>query len=683
MTEAALPAQGSSAASTGTRVAAILRAAGPPLLFGLRLWASVCLALYVAFWLELDNAYWAGTTAAIVCQPHLGASLRKGWFRLIGTVVGAVAVVVLTACFPQDRAPFLVGLALWGAGCAFVATLLKNFAAYAAALAGYTVAIIASDQLGATGGPNGQAFMLAVYRASEICIGIVCAGVVLALTDFGQARRRLATLFAGISAEVTGRFTGTLALAGPELPETQPVRRELIRRVIALDPVVDEALGESSQLRYHSPVLQTAVDGLFATLAGWRTVAVHLIRLPHDQARQEARAVLQTMPQELQSAPVQGEPAHWIADPTGMRRICEAAVRRLVALPASTPSLRLLADQTAEVLAGISRAVNGLALLVDDPARPVPRRGSVRLRVPDWLPALVNAGRAFVVISAAELFWIVTVWPNGAQAITFAAIGVILFAPRADQAYATAVGFIVGTSLTAALAAVIAFAVLPNRETFPAFSLAIGLVLVPAGAGMAQQWQTAMFTAMAANFVPMLGPANPQSYDTQQFYNAASAIVLGVVFAAFSFRLIPPLSPAFRTRRLLALTLRDLRRLARRPIPRTPEDWEGHMYGRLAALPDAAQPLQRAQMLAALSVGTEIIRLRRIARRMDLGSELDAALDAFRRGEMALAIARLDGLDDALAARPGVTALRARGSILAMTEVLTQHAGYFEAGEPE
>ena len=66
------------------------RAAGPPLLFGLRLWASVCLALYIAFWLELDNAHWAGTSAAIVCQPHLGASLRKGWYRLIGSLVGAV-----------------------------------------------------------------------------------------------------------------------------------------------------------------------------------------------------------------------------------------------------------------------------------------------------------------------------------------------------------------------------------------------------------------------------------------------------------------------------------------------------------------------------------------------------------------------------------------------------------------
>src|SRR5215470_1841785 len=106
-----------------------LRAAAPPLLFGLRLWASVCLALYVAFWLELDNAFWAGTSAAIVCQPRLGASLRKGWFRMIGTVVGAIVIVVLTAFFPQDRAAFLVGLALWGAACAAAATLLRNFAA--------------------------------------------------------------------------------------------------------------------------------------------------------------------------------------------------------------------------------------------------------------------------------------------------------------------------------------------------------------------------------------------------------------------------------------------------------------------------------------------------------------------------------------------------------------------------
>src|ERR1700747_3222376 len=150
----------------GTALIDALRAAGPPLLFGLRLWASVCLALFVAFWLELDNAYWAGTSAGIVCQPQLGASLRKGWFRMIGTLVGATMIVVLTAFLPQGRIAFLGVLALWGGVCAFVATLLRNFASYAAALAGYTAIIIAADILGATGGPHADSvFLLAVYRA--------------------------------------------------------------------------------------------------------------------------------------------------------------------------------------------------------------------------------------------------------------------------------------------------------------------------------------------------------------------------------------------------------------------------------------------------------------------------------------------------------------------------------------
>src|SRR5438045_1968119 len=116
---------------------AAISAAAPPLLFALRLWASVCLALFVAFYLELDNPYWAGTSAAIVCLPQLGASLRKGWFRMIGTFVGAVMSVVLVAWFPQDRLLFLGALSVWCAACSFVSVLLRNFVSYAAMLAGY------------------------------------------------------------------------------------------------------------------------------------------------------------------------------------------------------------------------------------------------------------------------------------------------------------------------------------------------------------------------------------------------------------------------------------------------------------------------------------------------------------------------------------------------------------------
>jgi uncharacterized membrane protein YccC len=688
VSEAGLSSAAPSPSDVGRRLASAVHSALPALLFGLRLWASVCLALYIAFWLELDNAYWAGTSAAIVCQPQLGASLRKGWFRMIGTVIGAVAIVLLTACFPQDRASFLVGLALWGAGCALVATLLRNFAAYAAALAGYTAAIIASDQLGATGGVNGDAFMLAITRASEICIGIVCAGVVLAATDFGGAQRRLAGLFAAISAEIAGRFADTLSRAGPGLRNTQPIRRELTRRVIALDPVIDQAVGESPGLRRHSPTLQGAVDGLFAALAGWRAVAVHLTHLPQDQARSGAAIVLRSLPEDLRAAPAQGEPTRWMADPSGLRRSCDAAMRALIARPAGTPSLRLLADQTAVMLAGVAQALDGLALLVDDPARPLYRRRSVRLSVPDWLPSLVNAGRAFVTIGAVALFWIITAWPSGAFAITFAAIGVILLAPRADQAYAVAMSFMVGTGLGTALAAIVEFAVLPGRETFAGFSLAIGLVLVPAGTLMAQPWQTVVFMALAANFVPLLAPTNQMTYDTVQFYNNASAIVAGLAAAALSFRLLPPLSPVFRTRRLLALTLRDLRRLAAGAISRTPDDWQGRVYDRLSVFPDAAEPLQRAQLLAGLSVGAEIIRLDLIARRLGCGAVVDAALAAVAQGNSALATAHLAGLDHALMSLPSSEsetslALRARASILAISEILTEHGAYFDTGAAE
>jgi uncharacterized membrane protein YccC len=279
------------------------------------------------------------------------------------------------------------------------------------------------------------------------------------------------------------------------------------------------------------------------------------------------------------------------------------------------------------------------------------------------------------------LFWIVTAWPSGADAITWAAVTSLLFAACADQAYVSAKSFVTGVFIAVVAAAVMNFAVLPNLETFVAFSLAIGLWLVPAGA-VAGRWPSVEFTSyMAVYLVPLLAPENQMSYDTVQFYNAALAIFSGTVTAALFFCLIPPLSPAFRTRRLLALTLRDLRRLA---IDRTFKDWAGHIHGRLSAMPGEATPLQRAQLLAALSVGTEIIRLYNTARLLSFGAQLEAALSAFAAGKNATATARLACLDEALAGDTGATpeALRARGSILIISEALTHHAEYFAAGAP-
>jgi uncharacterized membrane protein YccC len=597
--------------------------------------------------------------------------------------------VVLTGIFPQDRVGFLFGLALWGALCGFGATVLRNFASYAAALAGFTAAIIISDDLGAVGGPAGQAFMLAVSRATEISTGIVCAGIVLAGTDLGTARRRLAAQVAGLAAEITGRLVGSLLLAGPAQAQTRQVRRGLIQGVVALDPIIDQAIGESSSLRYRSRILQGTVDGLFAALGCWRVIARHLEMRSPETVGRDAAAVWRTLPPALRTAPVDGNAEAWTARPTALGRSCEAAALSLNALPAATPSLPLIADSAAEALRGIAQALDGLALLADDPARRPARHRLAGLRVGDWLPAFVNAGRAFVTIAAVALFWIVTAWPGGASAITFAAIGVLLFAPQADRAYAAAASFMVGVLLATAAAAIIKFAILPGLTTFVGFALVLGVYLVPAGALLAQPWPTLtpMFTAMAGLFIAILAPLNLETYDTTQFYNSTLAIVAGLGAAMVAFRLVPPLSPAFRTRRLLRLALRDLRRLAAGLGVAEPTDWQGVSYGRLALLPATAALEDGARLVGALVFGNDLIRLREIVEPAGFADDFRVACAAVARGDSAAAIAALRRLDGDLAARPGdgpaaAVRLRARAAILAISEALAQYPEYFEAEAP-
>ena len=192
---------------------------------------------------------------------------------------------------------------------------------------------------------------------------------------------------------------------------------------------------------------------------------------------------------------------------------------------------------------------------------------------------------------------------------------------------------------------------------------------------------------MAFNFIPLLAPTNEMSDDTMQYYNSALAIVVGCGVAPLAFWLLPPLSPALRVRRLLALSARDLRRLATAPELPAPDDWESRIYSRLTALPDQATPLQRAQLLAALSVGTEIIGLRQMATHPGTTAELDAALNDIALGHSTKAIAKLRQFDDRLASTretgtEATRALRRRGRVLIISEAIAEHGHYFDTGAP-
>ena len=664
--------------SSGVQLAEWLRGATPAFLFALRLWASVCLTYYVTFALMLSDPTWAVTTAAIVCTPVLGASLRKAFFRMIGTVVGAIGIVILAALFRQDRIGFLIGLALWCAVSTFVATLLRNFAAYAAALSGYTAAILASDVLGPVGATGGDVTFLAINRAIEICMGILCAGVILALTDLGHSRRKLAAELASLSTAIMDGFADCFLTASSDLTQFQGLRRDLLRRIIALDPTIDAAIGEASDLRYRSPVLQRAVSGLVETISAWRKAAYQFALNRNPTTERDARAVYNELPRDRLSPDASGS----AKTPAELRAACCSAVRSLTRFNAETPSQRLLAESAAQGMLGMARALNGLVGVVDPPDM-IPIRGMARLHVPDWLPPSISAVRAFLAILAISLFWIASAWPSGATAITFCAIIVVLLPLQGDMAYFQSMTFLKGCVLGSGIAATLVFAILPRATSFPSLCLAMGLALLPLGFLLARAKNPLFFFACTVNFLPMLSINNTISFDASQFWNSSSGILVGIAVGAVAMLILPPLSPAIRIQRLLALTLADLRRLAKRSSRRREDDWESRIVARFLAMPEQAEPVERAELVAAMAVGNHIVRLRRVAPRFVPAAAVDAALQALAEGQSGEASERLQDIDRQLAALPrtrsgGRAVLGLRAGLLVIRGQLASYGSYYD-----
>jgi uncharacterized membrane protein YccC len=87
--------------------------------FAIRVWLATILALFVSFWLQLEAPSTAAVTVAILAEPTRGQALDKAAFRLIATVVGVIASIVITGIFTQERDLMLAASALWLGLCVF------------------------------------------------------------------------------------------------------------------------------------------------------------------------------------------------------------------------------------------------------------------------------------------------------------------------------------------------------------------------------------------------------------------------------------------------------------------------------------------------------------------------------------------------------------------------------------
>lgn len=521
------------------------RRASPAVLHGLRTAAAVSLSLAIAFWLQLDNAYWAGTTAAIVCQPMLGSSLRKGFFRALGTLVGAIATVALFAAFPQDRVGFTLGLAGWCALCGFIGNRLRFFASYGAMLAGYTAALLAGDLVNS---PD-RTFDVTLARVSEVLLGIVVSTAVLSATQLGDSRRRLAAALRGLAMD---------ALAALQAPGGKAAA--LLPRIAALDGLIDQVAGEGAHWRFRFGPLAAAQNGLFACVAAG------------EGPRQP-----------------------------GLPELSRATAEQLLAAADAFRQLR-------DALTGAATVLR-VADWLDCPGLPTPAAAPPCHAPTDPWPALVSAARACITVTVMMVFWMATAWPNGLGAVVVAVIVVLLLSPYGELGGSAAIAFMIGALMTVLLATVVKFALLPQApQAMWALAAALSLVLVPLAALSIVPRLAPIIGPAVIIFIPLVSPANQMSYDILQFANGALAVLGGCLAATVALRLIAPVPAATRTRRILEAARDESAALLQGRWRPSVGQWTERMRSRAAELPPSAGTPATTEILALFGQGMRVIR---------------------------------------------------------------------------
>ena len=513
------------------------RFAGLPLAswaFAVRIWIAIVVALYAAFWLQLESASSSAVTVGILALPTRGQALEKAGYRFLATVIGVVASIAIVGTFSQARDLLLVAFAVWVGLCIYAAGLSDGSRAYAAVLSGYTVAIVAILQQLDT--PL-RVFDAGVQRGAAIAVGIAALALANDLLVAPDRRLGLANQLAALHRRVRDHAKAVL-------------------RGQASDGTATAALlGDIASLRSDMSSLITESSDGSARSAAARNAAVALVAEVH------AARVLAAVP--------------GVAEPA-LRERLKQALEQEDAPGASTPSL---AGQGAvgpvdwaskELLRRDREVREGLAALKSG-VRPThawrtPFYSCHRLAA----GAGVRAGLWMAMVSACL---VLSGWPLTDVSLTQVAVIVGLGATTPNPRGFTVLGLI-GAPIAAISAGVLEFVVLGVTQ-FPL--LALGLAPFVMGSVLLMTLPNPVLSGLGRlNLIFMLvifGPTNPQFYNPEVFLDTSLLLGLGAALLLMAQALIPPLSDARRRQWLLGAARHELSRLPSRRVARyAPEE---------------------------------------------------------------------------------------------------------------
>ncbi len=539
------------------RVFAKLRAAPPTLpvsalYFALTTTFAALLALFVAFWLQLDSPSSAMVTVLIVAAPVRGMVLSKSLYRMLGTFVGGGVALLLVDLCGQNSEIFIPALAVWVALCTALATMLRNFRAYAAVLAGYTVPLIG---LSAIQAPE-HAWDITIARVAVITVGIVCAGVVTSVFLPGGARRDLAPRLRGAILLTLSLAHDALNGAAEALPESRYV--EATGRILGIDSLIEFAATESPRVARRANALRSAISALIAAITALRAIA----DLPPNSLTEDPELVADMRDRldgvALRLGHSDAVPAESFVE---MRARLALAGARVEQSPSSSLEALQFLDNLDELVTQIDAARLDLdAFVADRPARTI-----VSIGYPvDFRAALRNGFRAFLGIVAAGAFCYVTGWSDAAQMPLAVAVICSLLALQPNPAVAS-IAFAIGVCVGDIAALFCQFFLLSRVDGFPLLAMCVAPFLMAGLLATANPRLAGVASGFRIFFVVALAPTNPMTFNAASALNNALVSMVGAIFAAYVYRAVLPTNLRVETARLLRAISAELAQIRNRP----------------------------------------------------------------------------------------------------------------------
>lgn len=589
----------------------------PELLFSAKCLAAATLALYVASSAGLPRPFWALMTTYIVAHPLASNVRSKAFFRLIGTLLGCAATVVLIP--PLSNAPELLSLALalWTGLCLYLSLLDRSARSYAFMLAGYSAALIGFPLVEVPA----SMFDTAVARVEEIGLGILCASVVhsivlpaglgpsvMGIIDraLGDARRWMDDLLA----------EGTRGAPGPDAARVASDRHRLALDITQLRLLSTHVPFDTSHLRWTTGAIRSMQDRIAALTPALLAVEDRLQAL-EDVQGQLANDICATLAKYSR-----GLAADASEDARGDVR---PALRALADSTAPTPWIRALrVDLTSrlEELHTQWRACTALRQEIDTGlaggATKVRRSATFGQRVlhRDKGLALRSAATAVLATCIACAIWIATSWPGGSAAAMSAAVFCSFFSTMDDPVPAMH-KFVVALLWSMPVSIFYVLVAIPWARNFEMLVFSIAPFLLLIGSYLARPANGLAALGMFFGVVGTLALHDIASADLVTFLQSNIAILAGAVVAARTTTLVRSVSADWSVQRLRQATLRDLAELLARPqSASTRAAYAGRMLDRIALLmPRVAsrggQHVQATacQALRELGLGTDIAAL--------------------------------------------------------------------------